>query len=177
MNDGNEQARELLERLLAGERGDIVLHLAMLVEKSSALDHGDEHYRQILPPNLAELSLDPTTVDEIMAILFEEVSRNPDSDLLFVIASTGADEVTRLAVDLLIHPPRLLTENECAQALGIVGSYLPYNLSKDSQFLPSATQKSLAGALKPLQYSENVSIQGHAGRLLKLFGDLGIETP
>jgi len=61
MNDGNEQARELLERLLAGERGDIVLHLAMLVEKSSALDHGDEHYRQILPPNLAELSLDPTT--------------------------------------------------------------------------------------------------------------------
>jgi len=175
MTDGNQIARELLRRLLAGERTNAPLHLAMLLERSSALDHGDEHYREILPERLANIRLDRKTVDDITHILCEEISRNPDSDLLFAVASTGAAEVTRLASKLLVEPPRPLTDAECAQALGIIEAYLPSALATDSNFLPFAIKKALTHTLDGLRNSKNISIQGHATRLLVQLRRFGIE--
>jgi hypothetical protein len=81
MTSAREIALDLLKRLLAGERGEVPLHLAMLLEKSSPLGTPDDHYRQILPPELVGLRLSSDTTEEIIATLCAEVSRNPDEAL------------------------------------------------------------------------------------------------
>lgn len=173
---GDEIARKLMDRLLEGERGQLPLYLAMLLEKSSPLDHGEEHYRAILPANLVGLKLTSHAVRDITDTVCQRIAEEPDSDLLFAVAMTGSEQVTRLAVDLLIEPPRPLTTNECGQALGILDSYLSFTLARNRDFIPAEKQKALARILKSLQSSHDVSIQGHAQRLSVQLGDLGVET-
>jgi hypothetical protein len=165
MNPGNVTARALLQRLLKGERGPIVLHLAMLLEKSSALAHEDEHYRAFLPLDLLDKKLDQGTVDDITHILCEEISRRPDADLMGVVAMTGATDVTRLALDLLTDPSRKLGEGECRQALGIVASFLQSELTENPKFLPDDMKRLLIAELAILRDSKDVSIRNHATRL------------
>ena len=60
MTDSRKIAFDLLTRLLAGERGQVPLLLAMLLERSSPLHSGDDHYRQIMPAGLVDVRLKRT---------------------------------------------------------------------------------------------------------------------
>jgi len=57
IDPGDEIAFKLAERLLAGERGDLQFHLAILLEKSRILNSEDEMYRSILPDDLVHLTI------------------------------------------------------------------------------------------------------------------------
>lgn len=175
INNGDEIGRQLMDRLLEGERGNLPLQLAMLLEKSSQLDHGEEHYRHILPENLVNLKLTSHAVTYITDTICQRVAAEPDSDLLFAVAMTGSEKVTRLAVDLLIKPPRPLTTSECAQAMGILDSYLPFSLARNRDFVSAGEQNVLALVLKSLQSSQDVSIRGHAQRLSSQLRDTGLQ--
>ncbi len=184
MNSGRETAIDLLRRLLAGERGQVPLHLAMLLERSSPLDSGDDHYRQILPPELADLRLPQETSDEIIASLCAEISRNPDEALISALSFTPADLATKTVANILTHPPRPLTMGELDVALSIVTEYLPYRLVEDSEFLPLADLERLVHMAKELQNisegeadtdrAARISIRHHAPQLLKSLTKLGI---
>ena len=56
MTSEREVALNLVMRLLAGEQGNLPMHLALLLEKSSLLQNSEEHYQKILPPELARVS-------------------------------------------------------------------------------------------------------------------------
>jgi hypothetical protein len=103
MRSTREVAFDLLRRLLAGERGEVPLHLAMLLEKSSPCDHGDEHYRQVLPPELADVRVSSEVNEQITTALCAEISHNPDQALIFTISFTGADQATKTATHILIN--------------------------------------------------------------------------
>jgi len=184
MNSERDTATDLLRRLLAGERGQLPLHLAMLLEKASPLDSGDDHYRQILPQELAELRLSPEAAEEIMATLCAEVSRNPDEALIAAISFTGSGLATKTVAAVLTNRPRPLTIGELDAALSLVAEYLPYHLAEDSEFLPKADLERLVQLAKELQNiseeetgrdrAARISIRHHAPQLLKRLTQLGI---
>src|SRR5215472_175891 len=120
-----EIAADMLRRLIAGERGNLPMHLAMLLERSSPLSNTDDHYRKILPADLAEVRLTAGTVKETIEVLCSEISRNPDAGLIAAASTTGAEAVTKLATELLLNPPRALNASEVGQALGVAYAYLP----------------------------------------------------
>src|SRR5437870_7290781 len=148
MTSARDVATDLMRRLLAGERGEVPLHLGMLLEKSSPLHDSDENYRQILPPELADLRLSPETAEEIISTLCAEVSRNPDADLISAISCTGSDLATKTAAKVLTNPPRPLTMSEYSHALALVSEYLPYELDEDPEFLPRADLERLVQLAK-----------------------------
>lgn len=167
MTVGRETAFSLLERLLAGERADVPLHLAMLLEKSSSLANSDDHYRQFLPPEIVSLRLDADTVQEITTAVCKEILHNPDADLIFVVSTTGSPEVTRFAVKLVVNPPRPLTAVEYRQLLGIVGSWLPHKLMDDPAFITPDNKRLLVSLLDELRTSDDLTVRNHAERILK----------
>ena len=184
MTSASEIALDLLRRLLAGERGDIPLHLGLLLEKSSPLDHGDEHYRQILPPELAGLRLPSETHDEIIATLCEEVTRNPDDAFISVISFSGSEEaVVKVAVRILTDPPRRLTLTETCVALSLALN-VPIHLSENPKILPKADLERLVEALDELQTIEEtgvgtdrsarICIRMHSANLLTSLRTLGV---
>jgi hypothetical protein len=126
----------------------------MLLEKSSPLDSGDDHYRQILPRELADLRLSLETRNEIIATLCAEVSRNPDDAFIGAICFTGADEATRTVAKILTDPPRSLTMGEYASALSLVTKFLPYCLAEDAEFLPRTDLERLVRVVNELQNVE-----------------------
>src|SRR5512146_3015613 len=136
MSSGQEIATEMLRRLLTGERGNLPMHLAMLLEKASPLHNSDDHYRRILPPEIAGVQVPPETAREIIGTLCKEISRNPDSAFIAALSSTGEQEITRTVAEVMINPPRHLTKEEYGQALGILYSYLPSCMARDRDFLP-----------------------------------------
>jgi hypothetical protein len=182
MISAREAATNLLRRLLAGERGDVPMQLAMLLEKASPLDHGDDHYRQILPSALADLRLSPEAAEEIMVALCAEVSRNPDQALMFVISFSGSDQATKTASRILTNPPRPLTMGEYGAALALVNLFLPYRLAQDSGFLSRADLEHLVQRVKELENveegeidrAERVHVRHLAPQLLERLGQLGI---
>jgi len=182
MSPEREIGIDLLRRLLAGERGQVPLHLAMLLEKSSPLDSGDDPYRQILPAELADLRLPDGTAQEIIAALCAEISRNPDEAFTSVISFSGADLATKTVAMVLANPPRALTINEYAYALSLVAKFLPYRLAEDPGFLPKADLERLVQIAKELQNVEErepdradrVEVRHHAGNLLNALTRLGI---
>jgi len=184
MTSAREIAIDLLRRLLAGERGQVPLHLAMLLEKSSPLDSGDKHYRQILPPELADLRLSPETADEIISTLCAEVSRNPDEALIAAVSFTGADLATKTVTKTLTNPPRPLTMAEYQAALATLNCYLPYRLSKDSEFLSKDDLERLVKLAEELQNvaeigtgadrSARIGVRHHAAQFLKSLRTFGI---
>jgi hypothetical protein len=167
MKSRDEVAKELLNRLLAGERGNLPMHLAMLLEKSSPLRNTDDHYRQILPPELADVRLDPEMVQEINHALCNEIRRNPDLALISASAFTGSAEVTRTAVDILLDPPRPLTVPESGQVLTIVGIFLPRCLDRDPQFISASQRARLIELLRNLPDAAEISVMRHTSALLK----------
>ena len=182
MSSAREIGIDLLRRLLSGERGQVPLHLAMLLEKSSSLDSGDDHYRQILPLELADLRLPDATAQEIIAALCAEISRNPDEAFISAVSFSGADLATKTVAIVLANPPRALTINEYTYALSLVAKYLPYRLAENPEFLPKAALEHLVQRAKELQNVEErepdraarVEIQYHAGNLLDGLAHLGI---
>jgi len=173
-----EVALDLLRRLLAGERGKVPMHLAMLLEKSSPCDHGDEHYRQVLPPELADVRLSPETNEEITGALCAEISHNPDQALIFTISFTGADQATKTATHILVNPPRPLTMSERRAALAVVNSYLPHRLAEHREFLQRADLEGLARVAEEIKNVEEtgtneedraarIGIRMHAAELLR----------
>ena len=146
-----EIAFDLLARLLAGERGDVPMQLAVLLEKSSALDHGDNHYRQFVPAKLAEIRISPDARDEIIAKLRAEVARNPDMNLISASMSTGADLSLKTIVEVLTSPPRTLTLEEYAVALSHVTKWLPLHLNENPELLSRLKLKQLAKSVNDLK--------------------------
>ena len=82
MTPADQTAFDLTNKLVAGEDGEVSSHLAMLLEKSSPLADSEEHYRCILPPELAGLTFSAETRDQIIAILCAEILRNPKESLI-----------------------------------------------------------------------------------------------
>jgi hypothetical protein len=182
MNTARDTAIDLLTRLLAGERGEVPMQLAMLLEKSSPSDHGDDHYRQILPPEIAGLRLSPETSEEIIETLCAEVSCNPDQALIFVISFTGADLATKIVSEILTNPPRPLTMAEYGAALALVNFFLPDRLAEDPEFLPQTDLVRLIQVVTELRNieesesdrSERIQLRRLAPQLLKRLKKLGI---
>jgi hypothetical protein len=75
MTSEKEVGLNLLRRLLAGERENLPMHLALLLEKSSPLHADDEHYRKILPVELADVRFSSDTAEKISSSLCAEVGR------------------------------------------------------------------------------------------------------
>src|SRR5256885_2522197 len=109
MTSEKETGLNLLRRLLAGERAGLPMHLALLLEKSSPLHNDDDHYRKILPVELADVRLSFDTVEEITATLCAGIARNPDAAFIAALSTTGSERVTKMVVSLLIDPPRPLS--------------------------------------------------------------------
>lgn len=185
MTAGKEEAAfDLLRRLLAGERGQATLHLAMLLEKSSPLRDSDEEYRRILPPELAELKVPPEAAEQIITTLCAEVSRNPDEGLIGALAATGAELVTQTAAKVLTHPPRPLTLGESRAALAIVTEHLDYQLAENAELVSKADLDRLVRLAEELQKIEEagtgvdrgvrISLRINAAELLERLRSRGI---
>jgi hypothetical protein len=172
MNSGQEIATDMLRRLLAGERGSLPMHLSMLLEKASPLHNSDDHYRQILPPELANIQVPLETVSEVTATLCREISRNQDSAFIAALSTTGGEHVTRSVAEVMIGPPRQLTMEEYGQGLGILYQYLPSCLTRDRKFLPQGKLDRLMQLLRNLQKSDETPIRRHATYLLDQLADL-----
>jgi hypothetical protein len=160
MNSARNIANDLLQRLLGGDRGQVPLHLAKLLEKSSPCHSGDEYYLRILPPELANLRLSAEDVEEITDALCAEVLRNPDHALFFAMSFTGLDQPIKTAVRVLIRPPRPMTLFEYGAALALLKTYLPFRLAHDREFVASADLQSLVQLAEQLQYTEQAGT-GH----------------
>jgi hypothetical protein len=65
MTSEREVALNLVMRLLAGEQGNLPMHLALLLEKSSLLQNSEEHYRKILPPELGHLGFRESSAHKV----------------------------------------------------------------------------------------------------------------
>ena len=182
MTSNKDVANALLSRLLTGERGQVPLHLSMLLEKSSPLREGDDHYRRILPPELACIRLSPEQVQEITQAICTEVFRNPDHALISAVSFTGADLVTRTMASILTHPPRELSLSEHGAILAVLVSFLAFRLGQESEFLPKTELEQLvriSRELKSLEETgpsriERMLVRDQAGQLLDGLKKLGI---
>src|SRR5271167_4181996 len=105
MDSEREIGIGMLQRLLTGERGRLPLHLAMLLESASSIADGENFYRSILPPELANLRLSPETCEEIINILCLEVASNPDEAFISAMSFNGSDLATKTVAMVLTNPP------------------------------------------------------------------------
>jgi hypothetical protein len=169
MNSIHEEAMKLLDRLLAGERGNLPMHVGILLERSSDLRNNDEHYRQILPLELQGLALDSNTAQEMILRICEATARNPNAAFLSAISTVGSPTVTRLALKLLVAPPRVLTPDELGQVLGIIQAFLP-SLPLTDASVPAKLEPEVIQVLRKLSDSPDFVIKRHATRILNLFG-------
>jgi len=173
MTLSREIARDLMMRLMSGERGEIPLHLSLLLERSLLIDSDETQYRDILPPDLADIKLSRETCDEIIAVLCTAVLQNPDAALIAAMSFAGTNLVTETMSSLLVNPPRPLTMSEKTHALSIIAKYLPCNLAAHSQLLSRNDLIRLISVLKALEDAREVpedpwhaEIRHHAGNLL-----------
>jgi hypothetical protein len=175
MTSEREVALNLVMRLLAGEQGNLPMHLAMLLEKSSLLQNSEEHYQKILPPELARVRLTADTAQEVTATLCAELSRNPRWPIIAALSTTGAREVTKAIVGLLLNPPRALETAEYDHAVGVLNTFLPISLENDPTFLAKEELEQLGGLLHQLENladpetgkGSRIPIRRKAGELLK----------
>ena len=151
MTSAREIAVSLLRRLLDGERGQVELHLAYLLDKSSSLRDSDKFYRSVLPPEFASLELSQETREEIIAALCSEVARNPDDALISVMSMGGDDFPTMTVAMVLANPPRPLKMRELAAALALAKAYLPGSLQKDPDFIPRVEVERIIQLAKKLR--------------------------
>ena len=178
-----DAAMDLLRRLLAGERGEVPMQLALVLEKSSALHNSDDHYRQALPPELADLWLSAEDAEQIVAMLCAEVSRDPDGALILALSFSGAEQAIKVVSKMLTEPPRPLTAVEYRHAMPVMSAFLPSYLTKDPGFLPEVELNRLIQLAKNLKNVEleatdkaaQIKIRLHASQLLERLGQLGIE--
>ena len=173
-------ALEITRRLMAGERGEIPLRLALLLERSLLLPGSDEtQYREILPPELADIKLLPSTRDEIISSLCSRVLEQPDSGLIAAMSFAGTDLVTKTMSSLLTNPPRELTLCEKAHALSIVAKFLPSNLAANPELLSREYLTRLASVLKVSEHAESseaswvTEIEHHSRNLIRSLAHLG----
>jgi hypothetical protein len=178
-------AHSLLRGLLSGEHSDEAsLYLGMLLEKSSPLANSAEVYRQILPPELADLELSQDASKEIISTVCAEIARRPNGALIAAISFTGADLPTKTAANLLISPPLPLSLTELLQALSLITKFLPYRLSIDHDFLSKTELLRLIERANELQNIEEtgegmersarIGIRIHAAQLLRSLKSYGI---
>jgi hypothetical protein len=140
----------------------------MLLEKASALRDSADHYRWILPAELAGLELSEDAAGEISSALRAEVLRNPDEAFIAVLAC-GGDEASIQAVSrVLVNPPRALTMTEYGAALTFVKANLPYCLTQDPNFLSREdveTLLRLAAELKKVDVEEATTDRDRSARV------------
>ena len=159
-SSGREIAFDLLSRLLAGERDCVPLHLGMLLEKSSSLRNCEEHYRWILPAELAEIELSQDTVEEITSAICAEISVNPDAAFISVVSWTGSKLSTRTVALMLASPPRALTLEEYTVSTSLLDKYLALYIHEKPEFLPKGELERLIEVLKGLQMLEDGAFEG-----------------
>lgn len=155
MTESRGTAHDLIARLISGERGEIPLHLSLLLERSLLIAGSDEtQYRWILPLELADIKLSAETRDEIISTMCARVLHEPDVAFLAVMSFAGTDLVTKTMATLLANPPRPLTLPEKAHALSIVAKYLPCNLAAHPQLLAKDDLTKLVSVLKELEHTQ-----------------------
>jgi len=158
MSPAKGTALDLLKQLLGGERETTPLRLAMLLEKSSSLDHGDDHYREfspeLLPRDLVHMRLSPEELDEITNVVCAEVLKNPDHALLFVMSHVETDQTIRTAVRVLVSPPRPMTILEYGAALGFVRACLGFQFARNREFLSGDELQRLIQLARELENTE-----------------------
>lgn len=179
MTNQREIAQDLIRRLISGERGQIPLHLSLLLERSLLVEGSDEtQYAEILPPEFANIKLSPATRDEILSAVCARVLQEPDVALIGVVSFAGTDLVIRTMSSLLINPPRPLTLPEKAQAVTIVSKYLPSNLAANPRLLEKDELMRLISLIKQLDQTEDATgewegqIKHYSDNLLESLGHL-----
>ena len=134
---------------------------------------GEDYYREVLPAELADVRLSPETMEEIVAILCTEISRNPDEAFISAVSFTGVDLATRTVAMVLTNPPRPLTMSEYTYAFSLVSKFLPFRLSEDPEFLPKSDVERLFNLSREfMNINEDgpdkglrIEIRHHAGNL------------
>lgn len=167
MSAEKKTVTDLLSRLLAGERENLSMYLAMLLERSSPLHNSEEHYRAVLPPSLADIKISPEIADDVVATLCLEISRNPDAAFIAAVSTTGAERVTKCVAEVLIDPPRPLTTQEYEQVLGVMRAYLPACLGRNQLFLSSQERARFIERLRELRHADQIIVKRDAAELLK----------
>jgi len=177
-----EIAMDMLRRLMAGGPRELSYYLAKLLASSAPLHGGDDIIREHLPPELADVWLSQETCGEIIATLCEEISRNPNGDLIAAMSLAGADLATKTVAMVVVNPPRPLAFSEYIYALMLLGRCLPYELAEDPGFLPKADLERLVQSLKELSNLEESGpdrgyqfhAKHYARSLLRRLAQLGI---
>lgn len=166
MTKSDRIGMELLKRLLAGERGDLAVSLALLLERSSKLRDHDNTYRALLHKDLAELRLSAKASQEILGALCDEIVRNPDRSFITAIAFTGSERGTRAVLRAVTSPPRPMSLWEYDAALGLLGTFLPIEISNNPGFATIEELSHLIDLAKKLERVEN--IEGEEGMCISL---------
>src|SRR5580698_4856020 len=107
---------ELLHRLLSERGQEVARQFAMLLEKHSSLRESDVYYRDVLPPQVAEAEISGEFYDKIIAILCEEVSRDPAEAFISAISFTGSEQAVKTIASVVANPPRAMTLGEYTYA-------------------------------------------------------------
>lgn len=181
MTSQRQIALDLMGRLISGERGQIPLHLSLLLERSLLVEGSDEtQYPEILPPELANIKLSPETRDEILSVLCDRVLQQPDVAFIGAMSFAGTDLVIRTMSSLLTNPPRPLTLPEKAHAVTVVSKYLPSNLAANPQLLEKDELMRLISVMKQINQTEDatgeweIQIKHYSDNLLESLDHLGI---
>jgi len=170
---GARAAKDLLRRLLLGERGDVPIYLANLLEKSSPGADTVHHYRKVLPPEVAGLRLSRKTTDQIIDSLSEEFARDPDGAYLFILCRSLSDKAVRAVAKILVAPPRTLTLAELGSVLGRLHFVLPFTLLACPETLTAVEHGRLVDLLLGLQMlDESVADREHRANIKRLAGEM-----
>lgn len=167
MTSSREIAYDLLRRVMAGERENVPMYLAMLLERSSTLRNSDTHYNQILPPELTSARISSEDVADIVSELCAAIRRNPDESLIAAVSTVGSREVTECVLQVLLGPPRQLTQQEYGQIVGILAAYLPGLLNRDPGLMSDVQASSLRRELEKFEEGSDAALKRHASQLLR----------
>jgi hypothetical protein len=126
---------ELLHRLLSERGQEVARQFAMLLEKHSSLRESDVYYRDVLPPQVAEAEISGEFYDKIIAILCEEVSRDPAEAFISAISFTGSEQAVKTIASVVANPPRAMTLGEYTYAFSVLAKFLPSLISANPNIL------------------------------------------
>jgi hypothetical protein len=170
---GARVAKDLLRRLLAGERGNVPQYLADLLEKSSAGANTVYHYRRVLPQELAKLRLSDKTLRAIVSAIGAEFARDPDPVYFSILCRPLSDSAVGLVAKILVNPPRPLTIAELDEAFERLHFVLPFTLLAYPQMLTAAEHERFIEELSRIQkLNGSASDQEQFARVSRLAGEM-----
>ena len=113
------------------------------------------------------MKLTADDVNELIEALSVEISRNPDVALIAAVSTSGAPQVTKCIVGILLSPPRPMSPEEYAQALGVACAFLPAQMLRDRHYLSRDDRALLVERLENLQNAKETLNKRDASSLLK----------